>query len=160
MPEIFKFPFGGYDVKVYRKQDILDCIEENIVDKEIALEIIKQCEIDATNFLLNGKWTGLPHIGNIRIPKATAIHHSPEVQALIKNAEETLTHEKYVMFRKQLRNDTAKAVARERYYEYIVSKMVTKNRKLFRKLCDNNGDAYARFLLYTLSNCKIVSTYD
>ena len=36
MSEQFKFPNGGYEVTVLRKQDILDCIDDNIIDKEIA----------------------------------------------------------------------------------------------------------------------------
>ena len=64
--EIRKFP-NGYDVRVVRKQDILDCIDENIIDKEIALELITQCEIDACQYINEGKWTGLPYIGSVRL---------------------------------------------------------------------------------------------
>ena len=36
--EVRTFP-NGYDVRVVRKQDILDCIDDNIIDKDIALEL-------------------------------------------------------------------------------------------------------------------------
>ena len=36
MSDIYKFPSGGYEVTVFKKQDILDCIDNNILDKEIA----------------------------------------------------------------------------------------------------------------------------
>ena len=32
MADTFKFPNGGYDVTICRKQDILDCIDKNIID--------------------------------------------------------------------------------------------------------------------------------
>ena len=33
MSEQFKFPNGGYEVTVLRKQDILDCINDNICNR-------------------------------------------------------------------------------------------------------------------------------
>ena len=62
--EYRRYPKGN-EVRVVRKADILKCIDENIIDKEIALEIVTQCEIDAANYLTNGKWTGIPYMGNI-----------------------------------------------------------------------------------------------
>ena len=56
MTDTYKFP-GGNDVKVLRKEDIINTINCNIVDKEVALAIVKQCEIDAANFLRKGRWT-------------------------------------------------------------------------------------------------------
>ena len=69
MSDTLRFPNGGYNVTVCRKQDILDCLDANVVDKEVVLAIITQCEIDATNFLKEGRWTGIPYLGNMRIPK-------------------------------------------------------------------------------------------
>ena len=61
MADIFKFPNGGYDITVCRKQDIIDALDANVTDKEVVLAIITQCEVDATNFLKEGRWTGIPH---------------------------------------------------------------------------------------------------
>ena len=69
MADTYKFPGGGYDVTVFKKQDVLDCIDKNILDKDVALAFIEQLEVDAANFLKEGRWTGIPFIGNIRIPK-------------------------------------------------------------------------------------------
>ena len=87
MSDIYKFPSGGYEVTVFKKQDILDCIDNNILDKEIALTLIEQLEIDAANFLKEGRWTGIPFIGNIRVPKLRQLQESPEQQALIEEAK-------------------------------------------------------------------------
>ena len=60
-----KFP-RGYDVTIVRKEDVLEAIDDNIIDKEIALDLIKQLELDASNFIKEGRWTSLPFIGTIR----------------------------------------------------------------------------------------------
>lgn len=54
-----KFP-RGYDVTIVRKEDVLEAIDDNIIDKEIALDLIKQLELDASNFIKEGRWTSLP----------------------------------------------------------------------------------------------------
>lgn len=60
-----KFP-RGYDVTIVRKEDVLEAIDDNIIDKEVALDLIKQLELDASNFIKEGRWTSLPFIGTIR----------------------------------------------------------------------------------------------
>ena len=89
--EIRKFP-NGYDVRVVRKQDILDCIDENIIDKEIALELITQCEIDACQYINEGKWTGLPYIGSVRLNDGGKILR--ENKELLNEAKEKLDDDK------------------------------------------------------------------
>lgn len=148
MPDTFKFPNNGYDVTICRKQDILDCIDENIIDKDIAKAIIEHCEFQAASFIREGRWTGIPFIGNIRVPKTIQIMKSEEQQALIKEAKEQLGREKYIMFRRQLNKETSKQISQNRYYKYITSIAVNKNRKLFKKLCDTKGEVYARLFLY------------
>lgn len=151
MAETYKFP-GGYDVQVLKKNDIINCINENIIDKEIALAIVEQCEVDAANFLKEGRWTGIPFIGNIRIPKNKQLEQSPEQQALIEEAKATLDSNKYVIFRSQLSKENNKRVKQERYYKYIVSMAITKNRRLYKKLCSEKGEVYARLYLYASYN--------
>lgn len=148
MADIYKFPNGGFDVTVCKKQDILDCIDENILDKEIALDIVKQCEIDAADFIKKGCWTGIPFIGSIRVPKITQMTNDPVQQALIEDAKANLNHEQYVVFRKQLNVDNAIRVKQERYYKYIVSMTMSRNKKLFNKICKTKGEVFARLLFY------------
>lgn len=147
MAEIYTFP-GGYEVNVFKKQDILDCIDKNIVDKDIALAIVEQCELDAANFLREGRWTGIPFIGNIRVPKLKAMEATIEQQAIIEGAKETLDTNKYVLFRRQLSYDNIRHIKQERYYKYITSMAVSRNRKLYKKLCNEKGEYYARIFLY------------
>ena len=148
MADTFKFPNGGYDVTVLKRQDILDCIDANIIDKEVALAIVDQCELDAAEFIKEGRWTGLPFIGNVRVPKAKLMEEDPVQQALIDEAKATLDSKQYIMFRRQLSSDNYKRAANERYFNYIVSQAVTKNIKLYLKLCDTKGEHYAKIFLF------------
>ena len=160
MPNTFKFPPNGYEVTVLRKQDVLDCIEENIIDKEIALDIVRRCEIDATNFLKEGRWAGIPFIGNIRIPKQVQRFMSEDMQKTMRDAKENLDKDKYLLFRKQVVDDTFKQIKEDRYYKYEVSKFVGKNLHIFKYLTVKHGDAMARFICFTLREMTAVTEYN
>ena len=154
MADIFKFPRGGYDVKVLRKEDVIASINKNILDKEVALAIVKQCEIDATNYIKEGRWAGIPFIGNIRIPKTVQNFMTEETQKILSEAKENLSSDKYVLFRKNYSNEVGKQIKTERYYRYVVSKFAGKNQKFFKLIAAKHGDIYARLLCYTLvDNC-------
>lgn len=157
MSDIFKFP-NGYDVKILRKEDVIASINANIIDKEVALEIVRHCEIDAANFLKEGRWASIPYIGNIRIPKGRQKFLSEENQELIKEAKENLDRDKYLLFRKAVATDIAKQVKLERYFCYQVSKFVGKNPKFFRKLAEKHGDNFARLVCYTWSGINTIDT--
>ena len=157
MPESRKFPPEGYQVTVLRKQDVLKCIDENIIDKEIALEIVRRCEIDAANFVKNGRWAGIPFLGNLRIPKIVQTFLSEDTQQLMAEAKENLDEHKYLLFRRQFATDTVKREDRERYYKYELSKFVGKNLKFFRTLVTEKGEKLARVVCFTLRNMAIVT---
>lgn len=159
MANTYKFPNGGYDVTVLKKQDILDCIDDNIIDKEVALAIVEQCEIDAANFLMAGRWTGIPYLGNIRIPKFRQILNSPETRALIAEAKENLDADKYILFRSNLAAEAAKHSKMERYFRYEVSKFVTKNMQFYRTISERHGNNFAYVLMFTLREMTIVDEY-
>lgn len=156
MADIFKFPNGGYDVVVYRKQDILDCIDENIIDKDVVLAVITQCEVDATNFLKEGRWTGIPYLGNMRIPPRVKKFREINGTEILETAKQELEENRYFVFRKELNSNICADVKYERFYRYVTSCFVTKNRSLYNYFLkevklDNisNRDAYARFMCYS-----------
>lgn len=157
MQDTYRFPNGGYEVVVCRKQDILDCIDENIIDKEIALELVNSCEEIAATYINQGRWVGLPYIGNVRIPPRKVLENSPEQQELINEAKEVLTPNQYILFRKQLSIENSIKIKAQRYYNYITSISINRNRKLFRKLCDKHNERYARILMYA---SKVVCAID
>lgn len=157
MSDTFRFP-NGYDVHICRKREVIATIDENIIDKDVALLIVKQCELDAANFLREGRWAGLPFMGNIRVPKSKQILNSVETKELIEDARETLDKDKYVLFRKNLTIDIGKRIKAERYYKYIAAKFISKNARFFNRTSKKYGDYYARILCYTLADINIVSS--
>ena len=151
--EIRKFP-NGYDVRVVRKQDILDCIDENIIDKEIALELVTQCEIDACQYINEGKWTGLPYIGSVRLNDGGKILR--ENKELLNEAKEKLDNDKYILFKKSLVIEGKTKIKKSRYFNYIVSIYANHNRKVYKELVANNGENFAKVILFSLANMKVV----
>lgn len=154
MAEKFQFPRGGYQVEVLRKEDILNTINNNIIDKDIALDIIRKCEQDAIDYLQKGEWVSIPYIGSIRIPDTVKMFSDKEHQAILKSAEEELDEQKYILFRRSLANEIGKRVKVNRYVDYIVSKFVTANKKLYKRINDKHGEHVAKFLCYTLYNME------
>jgi hypothetical protein len=159
MADTYKFP-KGYDVTVVKKKDIIDCIDENIVDKEVAMAIIDQCELDVANFIRQGRWTGIPFMGSIRIPEDRKLLHSKEQQELISEAYDTLDTEKYILFRKQLSAENAKKVKSQRYFNYITSIQANKHRKEYKKLCNEKGEHYAKLKMFFSANIVAVENED
>ena len=104
MSDVFKFP-NGYDVTVCRKQDILDCLDANIIDKDVVLAVITQGELDASNFIKAGRWAGIPFLGSIRIPKRSLKLESTEVKTLLDDARQSMNTEQYMIFRQKLNAD-------------------------------------------------------
>ena len=154
MQDTYKFP-GGKDVKVVRKEDIINTIKTNIVDTEVALAIVRQCEVDAVNFMKKGRLTGIPFMGTIKVPDTVRMSQTKEQKDLILAAMETTTNEQFVMFRHNLAYDNKIKIKARKYYNYVLSLSVAKNRNQFKKMCKERGEAYARihfFLLYSVTS--------
>ena len=154
MQDTYKFP-GVKDVKVVRKEDIINTIKTNIVDTEVALAIVRQCEVDAVNFMKKGRLTGIPFMGTIKVPDTVRMSQTKEQKDLILAAMETTTNEQFVMFRRNLAYDNKIKIKARKYYNYVLSLSVAKNRNQFKKMCKERGEAYARihfFLLYSVTS--------
>lgn len=156
MSDVRKFPNGGFDIVVLKKQDVLDSIDDNIIDKEIAFAIIEQCELQAAEYISQGRWTGLPYIGNVRVPKFKQFEQDAVQQALIQEAKDNLSTEDYIMFRKKLTVDNMVRAKNQRYFNYIVSCAVGKNRDLYKFLVKTKGESYAKIFLF--ASAHITST--
>lgn len=152
--DVLKFPNGGYEVTVCRKQDIIDCIDENIVDKEVALALINHCEQFVANCIKEGKWVGIPYIGNVRVPKHKQISKSEEFKSLLDDSKEVLDKEQYIMFRKEVHLELDRNLKFERHYKYATSIAVNKDRSFYKKLSKRMGEAFAR--LYFYLNTRII----
>lgn len=156
MSEIFRFPNGGYDVTICRKQEIIEELDIKQEDKDVMLAIVTQCERDAIDFLAEGRWTGIPYLGNMRIPEYRKKFKEIGGAELLDTAKEELDGQRYKAFKKDLNATIAASISQERLYKYRTSCFVTKNRKLYNKLLTdyraikvNNKDAFARFMCYS-----------
>ena len=145
--ESFKFPHGGNDVTIVRKQDILDCIEQNIVDKDVALAIVEQCEIDIVQNVVAGKWTGIPFIGSLK-PNTFKKRLKEETKEIDEEAKATMDKSSYVLFRKNLAYNVKKREKLERTSNYITSMAITRYKFKYKLLCKTKGEAFARAYMY------------
>lgn len=133
MSEIFRFPKGGYEVIVYRRKDIIDSLKVDDTTKELLDVIINQCEKDAETFLKEDKWTGIPYLGNMRVPESKQKFKEINGVELLAEAKNTLDEDKYDAFKKDLNANIGKSVAREKLYKYRTSMFVTKHRWQYNK---------------------------
>lgn len=152
MKDVYNFPNGGYEVRIVRRSEVLEAIDKNIIDKDIALAIVERCELDCSNFLKEGRWANIPYIGNIRIPKAKQLIKSEEQQTLISDAYDNLNTDSYLMFRKQLNQYNAQRARFEKSYNYLLAIMVNRYNKYYNYLKRNKGDYKARITIYTFAS--------
>lgn len=149
MAKITRFP-KGFDVTVCKKEDILATIDKNIIDKDVALAIIEQLEIDASNFIKEGRWTGIPFLGSIRKNPFKERIQSEEYQDLLDTASKELDKQKYVLFRKQVSAEINDQLKYERFFNYSVSKFANTNKEFYRRARKIYGEYGAKFLCWSL----------
>lgn len=149
MKYTFTFP-NGYEVEIFRTEDVLKSIDDNIIDKDIALEVISQCEQDCAKLIENGEWAALPFLGNFRRRQCKDILNSKENKELIETAKETLFNDKFLMFRKDLAKDASIRVKNTRFMRYEISKLVTKNKSTYKRMVRRKGEHYTNLILYSL----------
>ena len=157
MSKVYTFANEGYEVEVVRKDDVIASIENNIVDKEIAYEIINQLEIDASTMLSSGRWVGIPKIGNIRANPFGYKAMSAQDKALVADAKKVLPHDKYLMFRKQTIIKNNKRVKINRFFSYTLSMSIAKNKSLYKRFKLLRGEAWTNIYFYAMFNAKAVS---
>ena len=156
MAETFKFP-NGCEVSVLRRNDVLACIDDNILDKEIAIEILERLEYDMQQFIKDGVWTGVPFMGSIRIPEGIKLARSEESKQILASAKETLSTEEFVAFKHQFRKDNATKIKEEKCYRYILSRLATRNPKVYKHLCKRKGVSAAKLILYSTQHLEYIA---
>lgn len=144
--KIRKFPNGGYDVRIVSKEDILETINNNIIDKEIATELISTLEINIKDFIKKERWTGIPYLGTVKVPEHKIL--KKDQKDIIKEAYESMPKDEYVMFCIHLTSENKDAVRRTKLYRHLCSMAVNKDIKLFRKVSKENGSVYGRLFMY------------
>lgn len=155
MSETYKFP-NGFEVTICKKQDIIDTINSNILDKEVAYAVIENLEKNIAKLIQRGVWTGIPYIGNVRIPKTKQLVQTQEQQELIQEAKELLDRNDYIVFRAQLGRENAKRIKSNRYFNWISSMSANTNKTLYRRLLRTKGEAYCTVYFHSVYQLECI----
>lgn len=143
--EVRKFPWGmnPENVTLVNKHDVLKTIDDNIIDKQIALELVTQLELDLGGYVATGVAAGIPYVGRLkqRTGSLALKMHSDELDA----AKQTMDREQFIMFRKELVFEEVSKANYNRLYKYEVSMLANKraNRRSYWNLVDEIGAARA-----------------
>lgn len=153
--DIRKFTTNGYEVVVLNRADVLKSIDKNILDKDVAMAIIDKCDKDIAQFISEGRWAGIPFIGNLRVPPAKLLEQTIEQQALIEDAKRTLNNKEYIAFRHKLAADNASLVAEKRLFNYLTTIAINMNRRYYKKLCIEQNKEVANIVFYFFNFIQI-----
>lgn len=148
------FPHGGYEVKLVRKEDILKTIDDNILDKDVARELINNIETKAEKIInesIEG-WVSIPYFGSMRRPKTIKLKVDPEFRAAAEHIYATKSKEEFVMFMKNSYNDHTAQLHYNAYFNKLVSRYARLYPIKYRQYYSDKGEHYAR-LKIVLANC-------
>lgn len=149
MSEVHKYP-NGYDVTVCNRRDILACLDENIVDKQVLSAIIEDLEDNIWTYIQDGKSAGIPYLGSISFIEDKKIRNSEEIKELKREGRELMSKEEYCMFKHKLNKEIQASVGRDRFYKYTIATFITHNFGYFRFLCKTHTEAEARLISYSM----------
>lgn len=151
--ELRKFPaIGGYYVTIVNKDDILKTIDDNIIDKEIAYEIIKSLELTCQKYVSAGDTAGIPYIGKIKERLTAAI--ARENKEAIEDAREALDKEHFIAFRHALFADESKRYKYNKVYKLEIAHVVINNRRQYWNYVDMIGEVKADIMFHGLAHLR------
>lgn len=151
MADTRKFPYSDYDVVVVERDDILKTIDDNIIDKEIAIELINSLEVRAETYLREKRRVGIPYLGNIGIPEGLSDEIKDRKKDALHYAYETMTKKQYIAFVKDIAYDDKARIKYKGFFNQILAMAVRKNKQKWTNLCRTKGENYA--------SCKMVFGY-
>ena len=136
--EVRKFPaMGGYDVTIVNKNDILKTIDDNIIDKEIAYEIITSLELSCQRYVAAGDTAGIPYIGKIK-ERLTA--------AIARENKETLDDAKEALDKKRYKYN--------KVYKLEIARIVSHNRRQYWNYVDTIGEVKADIMFHGIAHLR------
>jgi len=148
------FPHGGFEVKLVRKEDILKTIDDNIIDKDVARELINNIETKAERILNSSvdAWVSIPYFGSMRRPKTIRLRTDPEFTAAATHVYENKSKDEFVMFMKNSYNDYTAQLHYQAYFNKLAARYARLYPIKYRQYYNEKGEHYAR-LKIVLSNC-------
>lgn len=142
-----KYPTkDGFELLLENKESVLKTIDDNILDKEVALLLITQLERDAQRHLEEGENVLIPYIGTIKRKTGSIVYQ--ENKEVIAAAKETMTQDEFDTFKAEMMHD---AVVRQNFnkvFKYQVSRMANKNGKAYWKTVRELGTPKANLRFY------------
>ena len=158
--ELRNFP-NGYSVRVVRKEDIIDCLDKNVTDPEVVLEVIKHCELCAANYISNGQWASIPFMGSLKINIARKLARDKvkEFNAGAKayiDKENVQEKNRYYLFKKALNSDIRDRIRADSYYNYIVSLGIPRYTKQYFRVYRKCGKYAARLYIFFRMNIAAI----
>ena len=151
--EVRKFPARhGYDVTIVNKNDILKTIDDNIIDKEIAYEIITSLELTCQKYVSAGDSAGIPYIGTIKERLGAAIARK-NTKAL-NDAKEALDKEHYIAFKNALFVDETIRYKYNKVYKLEIARVVSHNRRQYWNYVDTIGEVKADIMFHGIAHLR------
>lgn len=151
--EVRKFPaIGGYNVTIVNKNDILKTIDDNIIDKEIAYEVITSLELSCQKYVSAGDSAGIPYMGKIK-ERLTAAIGRKHMKTLAE-AKEVLDKEHYIAFKHALFADESKRYKYNKIYKLEIARVVSHNRKQYWNYVDTIGEVKADIMFHGIANLR------
>lgn len=135
------------DVTIVHKEAVLETINQNIVDKDIALDLIIQLEKDAADYITQGKITGVPYIGRVefKVGSIAIRNHAEE----LAEAKKHLDQEQFLAFKKDIAVEAIEHAKYESFFRYRASMGIKRNRRTYANLVQDKGEAYAKIKMFT-----------
>lgn len=151
--EVRKFPtMGGYDVTLVNKNDILKTIDDNIIDKELAYEIITSLELSCQKYVSAGDSAAIPYIGGIKERLTIAI--ARENAEALDEAKEVLDKEHYIAFKTALFADESKHYKYNKLYKFEIARVARHNRRQYWNYVDMIGEVKADIMFHGLAHLR------
>lgn len=151
--EVRKFPsMGGYNVTVVNKNDVLKTIDDNIIDKEIAYEIITSLELSCQRYVSAGDTAGIPYIGKIR-ERLTATIARKHRQTLYE-AKAALDREHYIAFKQALFDGETDRYKYNKAYKLETARVASHNRRQYWNYVNTIGEAKADIMFHGIANLR------
>ena len=147
---IKKFPYSNYDVVIVEMDDILKTIDDNIIDKEVAKELISSLEITAYNHLKEEQGVSFPYFGTVRIPDGLTRENRLRNRDAIRCAYETMDRTRYVAFVKDMSKLNKERLKYQGLHEAAFNIMRKSYPEWYKEICEQKGVTKGKFYFASL----------
>lgn len=149
MSRICKYP-NGYEFTVIDKRDVLKCIDDNIIDKDVALAVVSFCEAQACKLVGERGMGSIPYFGRIETSKSDRDIMTSDKKDLLEEAKVVLDKERFVLFRNNLYNEVHQNIRSQKIFITTANILISRNRGLYNRMINITGISFAKVYFYSL----------